>query len=63
MTAWRKSSYSQSHGTSDCVELADLSWGIGVRDSKDPESLPLVVTREQLAALVVRIKNGGFAAS
>ncbi|WP_246179183.1 DUF397 domain-containing protein [Actinomadura decatromicini] len=45
------------------MELADLSRGIGVRDSKDPESLPLVVSREQLAVLVVQIKNGGFAAS
>ncbi|TYK43188.1 DUF397 domain-containing protein [Actinomadura decatromicini] len=63
MAAWRKSSYSHTHGTSDCVELADLSRGIGVRDSKDPESLPLVVSREQLAVLVVQIKNGGFAAS
>ncbi|GAA3202274.1 DUF397 domain-containing protein [Actinocorallia longicatena] len=38
MTNWRKSSYS---GTSDdgvtCVEVAELSQGVGVRDSKNPE--------------------------
>lgn len=58
--AWRKSSYSHTHGTSDCVELADLSYGIGVRDSKNPAVPPLVVSREQLTALVVRIRTGDF---
>ncbi|TYB48491.1 DUF397 domain-containing protein [Actinomadura chibensis] len=59
MTAWRKSSYSQSHGTSDCVELADLSRGIGVRDSKNPSAPHLVLSREGLAALLGKIKGEG----
>ncbi|TYB48490.1 DUF397 domain-containing protein [Actinomadura chibensis] len=63
MAVWRKSSYSGGHGAEDCVELAELARGVGVRDSKDPEGLPLIVSREQLAALVVQIKNGGFATS
>ena len=32
---WRKSSHS-SHQGGDCVEVAEMSGGIGVRDSKHP---------------------------
>ncbi|MET8248304.1 DUF397 domain-containing protein [Streptomyces sp. NPDC005202] len=35
-SAWRKSSYSGNED-SYCVEVADFSDGIGVRDSKDPD--------------------------
>lgn len=34
-TSWRKSSYSAHEGGS-CVEVADLSVGVAVRDSKNP---------------------------
>ncbi|MFL9682802.1 DUF397 domain-containing protein [Streptomyces sp. KL110A] len=33
---WRKSSYSGDNG-GDCIEVADLSGHIAVRDSKNPE--------------------------
>ncbi|HEY7484053.1 MAG TPA: DUF397 domain-containing protein [Streptosporangiaceae bacterium] len=38
---WRKSSHSNTQG-GDCVEVARLAGGIGVRDSKNPDAvLPL----------------------
>lgn len=58
MTAWRKSSYSQTHGTSDCVELAVLGRGVGVRDSKDASGPCLFIAREYFAELVARVKAG-----
>lgn len=60
MTAWRKSSYSQTSGTTDCVELANLAQGVGVRDSKDSAGPHLAIAREDLAVLIVRIKAGGL---
>lgn len=33
--AWRKSSYSGSSGTDNCVEVAFLTKQVGVRDSKN----------------------------
>ena len=38
---WRKSSYSSQNG--QCVEIARLSQGVAVRDSKDPEGGKLLV--------------------
>lgn len=46
---WRRSSYS-SAANSQCVEVADLVTGFGVRDSKDP------------AGAVVRVAKGGWRA-
>jgi hypothetical protein len=34
--AWRKSTYS-GEGSSNCVEVAELSRGLAVRDSTDPD--------------------------
>ncbi|MGW4030676.1 DUF397 domain-containing protein [Streptomyces sp. NPDC004838] len=42
MEAWFKSSYSGPTGN-DCVEVADLTTHIGVRDSKDIRRPALVV--------------------
>ncbi|MFI0482109.1 DUF397 domain-containing protein [Actinomadura sp. 9N215] len=53
---WRKSSRSSEYGD-NCVELAELSEGVGVRDSKDPEGPKLVVTRGQFAVLVAALKR------
>ena len=55
---WRKSSYSGSGNTSDCVEMADLGSQIGLRDSKDPSAGHHEVSREALKGLVGRIKAG-----
>jgi hypothetical protein len=57
MTAWRKSSYSQTDGATDCVELADLAQTIGVRDSKHPAGGHLSVSRIALSGLLRRIKD------
>jgi hypothetical protein len=54
---WRKASRSNTQG-GDCVELAALDGGIGVRDSKDPSRGHLVVGREALRGLVGQIKAG-----
>jgi hypothetical protein len=39
------------------VELAGLSEGIAVRDSKDPEGPKLLVTREAFRALAASLKK------
>ena len=54
---WRKSSHSGSEGGT-CVELADLSAAVGVRDSKNPEGPRLVFSRRELGSLVARVKSG-----
>jgi Domain of unknown function (DUF397) len=54
---WRKSSYSQSSGNSNCVELAAAL--DAVRDSKYPAG-PVLIVRA-LPALVEQIKAGRFA--
>lgn len=54
---WRKSSRS-TQGTSDqCVEVAELTGIVGLRDSKNPTSGHLVLTHDQFADLVGRIKH------
>ncbi|RFU40291.1 DUF397 domain-containing protein [Actinomadura logoneensis] len=53
--AWRKSSH--SHGSdSDCVELASFSLGIGVRDSKAPQTGHLVLLDAEFGALLACVK-------
>ncbi|MFI0367857.1 DUF397 domain-containing protein [Actinomadura sp. 1N219] len=58
MTTWRRSSYSGAGGTDNCVELARLPTGIGVRDSKAPETGRLSLPPEAFTALVARLKRG-----
>ncbi|MEU6033938.1 DUF397 domain-containing protein [Actinomadura sp. NPDC047616] len=57
MIVWRKSSYSQTSGTTDCVELANLGPEVGVRDSKAPERGHLALSVESFAELVARAKR------
>jgi hypothetical protein len=58
VTEWRKSS--RSGGSSDpaCVEVARLSSGVGMRDSKDPDGGRLGFSYGQFAVLVERVKRG-----
>ncbi|MEU9019434.1 DUF397 domain-containing protein [Actinomadura sp. NPDC048394] len=60
MTAhWRKSTRSSgTHGGTECVELAALEEGVGVRDSKDPDAGHVTVDRSSFAALLARAKAG-----
>ncbi|MEU4313540.1 DUF397 domain-containing protein [Nocardia sp. NPDC024068] len=47
---WFKSSYSQAGG--DCVEVAHLSDGVGVRDSKDAAGPVLIFTPSEWDAFI-----------
>ena len=51
MIEWRKSSYSGG-GNTQCVEVAPMAEGVGVRDSKSRESGHLTVPRTAWQAFV-----------
>ncbi|MFH9061282.1 DUF397 domain-containing protein [Streptomyces coeruleorubidus] len=51
---WRKSSYSGNTG-GECIEVADLGPGVGVRDSKKPEAGILTLSPEAYAAFVAHV--------
>ncbi|SNR69620.1 DUF397 domain-containing protein [Actinomadura mexicana] len=53
---WRKASHSASNG-GECVEVADLGRGVGVRDSKDPAGGHLAITPESFRALIAELKR------
>lgn len=53
---WRKSSYS-ADDANDCVELADLTDVVGLRDSKNPGAGALVLGRGTVGALFSRIRS------
>ncbi|TDD80732.1 DUF397 domain-containing protein [Actinomadura darangshiensis] len=57
---WRKSSRSGSATDEACVELATFHEGVGLRDSKDPDSGRLVVNRAQFGSLLQAIKEGAL---
>ncbi|XRQ08586.1 DUF397 domain-containing protein [Actinomadura welshii] len=48
---WRKSSHSGSNAA-ECVELADVTGAVAVRDSKDPNGPVLLLTRATLRTAV-----------
>ncbi|MEV5568939.1 DUF397 domain-containing protein [Spirillospora sp. NPDC052269] len=59
---WQKSSH--SHGSdSDCVELARLSTGLGVRDSKAPQAGHLSLPYDEFAALLAGVRRASGANS
>jgi hypothetical protein len=57
---WRKSSRSGSgaDGGQDCVEVAALAEGRGIRDSKAPDTGHLTLSPTSFAQLVTRAKRG-----
>ncbi len=57
---WFKSSYSGSSG-SDCVEAAQLSTAMLVRDSKDPQGPNLRFTPEAWTAFLTDVAEGRLA--
>lgn len=57
---WRKSSYSGSSNDEMCVELGELTGGVGIRDSKDPDGGRLAVSSAEFSVLVARIKRGAL---
>ncbi|MFD0688196.1 DUF397 domain-containing protein [Actinomadura fibrosa] len=52
---WRKSSHS-GHSGGECVEVAGLGDGIGVRDSKNPEGPKLTLDATSWRAFIRGIK-------
>jgi hypothetical protein len=54
---WQKSSYC---GTNACVEVAQTSDAILVRDSKNPLAMPLAFTTDEWTAFVKGVKAGEF---
>lgn len=56
MMTWRKSSHSDETG-GQCVELARLSYGVGVRDSKAPWAGHLELPRRSFAALLDHLRH------
>ncbi|GAA2165997.1 DUF397 domain-containing protein [Actinomadura napierensis] len=59
---WRKSSRSGSGagGGQDCVEVAALAEGRGIRDSKAPEAGHLTLSPDGFAQFVARVKRDGL---
>ncbi|MEU8799377.1 DUF397 domain-containing protein [Spirillospora sp. NPDC048819] len=57
MTTWRKSSRSGTGQESACVEVANLSGNVGMRDSKDPDGPKLLVSRDSFRAFVAELKR------
>jgi hypothetical protein len=55
---WRKSSYSSDDG--NCVEVADLSDGRAVRDSKNPDGAALMFAATEWAAFIAGVRAGEF---
>jgi len=53
---WRKSSYTASNG-GNCVEVARLFEGIGIRDSKNRGCGHLTMPLAQFAALLDQLKR------
>ncbi|NEA29796.1 DUF397 domain-containing protein [Actinomadura bangladeshensis] len=53
---WRKASRSNDQGGA-CVELAALTEGVGVRDSKDPDGPKLLLDPTAFRALLSDLKR------
>uniref|UniRef100_UPI003F4935F2 DUF397 domain-containing protein n=1 Tax=Streptomyces sp. CA-136453 TaxID=3240050 RepID=UPI003F4935F2 len=55
--AWFKSSYSGAEGNS-CIEIAPLTSGVGIRDSKDKGGPALVVSDTTWHAFIRPMRAG-----
>ena len=54
--SWRKSSYS-GNGGGDCIEVATNTPGVvAVRDSKNPDGPVLIVSRDEWASFITRVR-------
>lgn len=54
--SWKRSSHSDNLG-GNCVELASLAEGVGVRDSKDPDGPRLHLTPTTFRAFLADLKQ------
>ncbi|MDL4818422.1 DUF397 domain-containing protein [Actinomadura opuntiae] len=57
MIEWRKASRSNASGN-ECVEVAALTDGRGIRDSKAAEAGHLTLTPADFSQLIARLKRG-----
>lgn len=55
---WRRSTRSNNGGA--CVEVAETSDAVGVRDSKDPSGAVLVFAPDEWRAFLRAVKGGEF---
>jgi Domain of unknown function (DUF397) len=55
---WRKSTHSRE-GSSECVEVADLSRGLAVRDSTDPDGPRLAFGSIDWDRFLTRVRTAG----
>lgn len=56
---WRKARRSADNG-GDCVEMAALTGGAAVRDSKNPTGPALAFTPRERNAFIAGVKTGSF---
>lgn len=54
---WRKSSRSGAND-SNCVEVGEVSSGLAVRDSKDPNGPALLFDRDAWSSFVTGLRGG-----
>ncbi|MFB4316340.1 DUF397 domain-containing protein [Actinomadura sp. 21ATH] len=59
VTAWRKSSKSTAQGN-ECVEIADMSGFIAIRDSKHSTGLRVTMRRSSFTLLAQQIRRGQY---
>jgi hypothetical protein len=55
---WIKAAASNPSG--DCVQLAKMPLGVGVRDSKDPDGPVLTFSTTEIAAFIDGCRSGEF---
>ncbi|MGZ3099230.1 DUF397 domain-containing protein [Streptomyces sp. H62] len=56
---WRKSSYSGGGDGNNCVEIANSSGRVGIRDSKTPARATLTFPPEVFAPFLDAVKKDG----
>ncbi|MFC5746447.1 DUF397 domain-containing protein [Actinomadura rugatobispora] len=60
MAHWRKSTYSGGSNDEMCVEVAQFSGAVKLRDSKDPDGERIAVSGAAFGNLVKKIKDGNL---